>query len=344
MYHGGMGELDGRKISHEALEELRIRAVNLVLAGQSPEAVIKSLGMSRGCIYKWLAAYNEGGVEALRAKKLFGRPPLLLPHHMRWIFKTVRRDPRQLQFPFALWTAKMVGVALYQKFGLRISKPTMCRILHRLGLTPQKPLHRAIQQSPKAVEKWRKEEFPAIQEEAKKVGATIYFGDEAGVSTSHHSGTTWGIEGKTPIVRTTGARFKVSMVSVVSARGDMRFMLSDGAVNSHVFCEFLRRLMVGADRPVFLVLDNLGTHKTKLVQEFVESTEGRLRLFFLPPYSPELNPDELVWNDLKAKMGRTASTNKDELKARVRDFMREIQRDRARVARYFQEPGVKYAA
>lgn len=173
--------------------------VKMVIGGESPEVVIKSLGMTRGCIYKWLAAYNEGGIEALRAKKLFGRPPTLLPNQVKWIFRTVQRDPRQLKFPFALWTSKMVAQALYEKFGVRLCKSSMCRIMRNLGLTPQKPLHRAIQQSPQAVEKWKQEVFPSIQAEAKKVGATIYFGDEAGVSTSHHSGTTWGIEGKLPL-------------------------------------------------------------------------------------------------------------------------------------------------
>jgi len=344
VYTGGMAEFDGRKISHEALEELRLRAVKLVLAGGSPEVVIKSLGMSRGCIYKWLSAYAAGGFDALRAKQLFGRPAILTPTQMKWLFRTVRKDPLQLLFPFALWTAKMLGVALYRKFGIRLSKPTMCRVLHKLGLTPQKPLHRAAQQNPKAVEHWVKEEYPSIQKEARKVGATIFFGDEAGVSSDYHSGTTWAEKGKTPIVRTTGSHFKVSMISAVSARGDMRFMVVDGSIRNKEFHTFLQRLMVNAEKPIFLVLDNLGIHKTKRIQEYVEAQNGMLRLFFLPPYSPNLNPDELVWNDLKGKMGRTAPAEKSELKAKVNGFMREIQRDKNKVARYFHEPGVKYAA
>jgi transposase len=339
-----MTEFDGRKISHEALEELRMRAVKMVLSGESPETVIKSLGMSRGCIYKWLAAYNESGFDALRAKKLFGRPPSLTPVQMRWLFRVVKKDPRQLFFSFALWTAKMLGEALYNRFGTRVSKATMCRVLRRMGLSPQKPLHRAIQQNPKAVEKWLTEEFPAIQAEAKQVGAAIYFGDEAGVSSSHHSGTTWGQEGKTPIVRTTGKHFRVSMVSAVSARGDMRFMIVDGTIRSAEFCTFLHRLTVKANSPIFLVLDNLGVHKTVRVKELVASTNGMLKLFFLPPYSPDLNPDELVWNELKGKMGRTGSDEKEELKGKVHGFMRDIQRDTKKVARYFQESHVKYAA
>lgn len=339
-----MTEFDGRKVSHEALEELRIRAVKSVLAGESPEVVIKSIGMSRGCIYKWLAAYYEGGFDALRAKKLFGRPPTLSPSQMKWLFRTVKKDPRQLLFSFALWTAKMLGEALYRKFGVRVSKATMCRVLRRMGLSPQKPLHRAIQQNPKAVEQWLTKEYPTIQESARQAGATIYFGDEAGVSSSHHSGTTWGEEGNTPVIRTTGKHFRVSMISAVTARGDMRFMVVDGTIRTGEFCTFLQRLMTNAKAPVFLILDNLGIHKTARVREFVESTNGKLRLFFLPPYSPVLNPDELVWNELKGKMGRTTSRTKDELKAKVHGFMREIQRTPKKVARYFQESHVKYAA
>lgn len=344
MYNFNVSQFDGRKISHEALEELRIRAVKMVLDGQSPEIVIQGLGMSRGCIYKWLSAYNEGGFEALRAKKLLGRPPVLSPSQMRWLFRIVKKDPRQLLFSFALWTSKMLGIALYRKCGVRVSKATMCRVLHRMGLTPQKPLHRAFQQRPKVVEKWLKEEFPAIQAEAKRIGASIFFGDEAGVSSHHHGGTTWSPEGKTPVVSTTGAQFKVSMISAVSSRGDMRFMVVDKTIRAPEFCTFLQRLMVNAKAPIFLVLDNLKVHTSPRVKKLVESMKGLLRLFFLPPYSPHLNPDELVWNELKGKMGRSAPGNKAELKTQVHDFMREIQRDRAKVSRYFQEPSVKYAA
>ena len=238
----------------------------------------------------------------------------------------------------------MLGEALYRKFGVRVSKATMCRVLRRMGLSPQKPLHRAIQQNPKAFEHWLSEEYPAIQETARQSGATIYFGDEAGVSSSHHSGTTWSEEGKTPIIRTTGKHFKVSMISAITARGDMRFMVVDGTIRTGEFRTFLQRLMANAKSPVFLILDNLGIHKTARVREFVETTNGKLKLFFLPPYSPDLNPDELVWNELKGKMGRTASRTKDELKAKVHDFMRVIQRKPKKVARYFHESHVKYAA
>lgn len=331
-------------MSHEALEEVRVRAVQCVLAGESPEQVIKSLGMTRGCIYKWLSAYSHGGLDALKAKKLHGRPTTLLPKHLKWIFKVVRRDPRQLYFDFALWTSRMVRTALCREFGIELSKATMCRVLKSLGLSPQRPLHRAWQQNPQVVQKWLDEDFPQVKELAKKMNANIFFGDEAGVQSTSHSGTTWAPVGETPVVKTTGARFGLNMISAVSARGDMRFMISDHSIKALDFVKFLQRLIWKANKPIFLIVDNLPLHKSKAVKTFEETNKDIFRLFRLPPYSPELNPDELVWNELKGKVGRLSPKTKEELKTRTHQFLREIQNNTEKVSSYFQEKSVKYAA
>jgi len=175
----------------------------------------------------------------------------------------------------------------------------VCRLLGQLGLSPQLPLWRAYQQRPEDLDRWMKEEYPRIKALAKRHKAQIFFGDEAGIRSDHPAGTTWGKKGATPVVSATGARFGLNLISAVSAQGEFRFMTVTGGVNAGAFIEFLRRMIHNADRPVFLIVDGHPSYKAKKVATFVESTKCLLRLFFLPPYSPELNPDERVWNDLK---------------------------------------------
>jgi len=173
------------------------------------------------------------------------------------------------------------------------------RALKQLGLSCQRPLFRAVEQDPERVRQWLDEEYPRIRRQTQRQRAEIYFGDEAGVRSDYHSGTRWGAKGRTPVVLSTGQRNSVNMISAVSARGHLRFMLTKGRVNGTVFVEFLKRLMHNAQRPIFLILDGGSFHHSRPVRDYVDSLEGKLHLFFLPSYSPELNPDEQVWNYVK---------------------------------------------
>jgi transposase len=156
-------------------------------------------------------------------------------------------------------------------------------------------------------QKWLKSEYPKIKKTAQEVGADIYFGDAAHIRSDHHAGRTWGAKGRTPIVETTGARHGMSLISAITSRGKMRFMVKErGGVNADVFIEFLKRLLAGATKPIFLIVDRGPAHIAKKTKSFVETLGGKLRLFHLPPYSPDRNPDELVWKHLKADtVGRT---------------------------------------
>jgi transposase len=188
-------------------------------------------------------------------------------------------------------------------------------------------------------------EFPRIEAEARKHHATIWFGDEAGVRSDAHAGTTWAPKGKTPVITTTGARFGLNLISAVTRRGDLRFMGVRGRVNAAVFIEFLQRLIDGEERPVFLVVDGHPVHKANRVQKFVASTQGRLRLYFLPPYSPELNPDEQVWNDLKNNgLGRIALSGPDELHREAISHLRFLQKSPHLIRSFFQMSSTRYAA
>lgn len=338
---------DGRQMAHRTLEEIRIRAVQRVEEGESPETVIRILGFSRSCIYDWLAKYREGGTEALRARSIPGRPPKLKGEQLRWIYTTVvGKNPLQLKFEFALWTCAMVRQLIREKFSVRLSEVSVGRLLRRLGLSPQRPLRRAYQQDPVLVEQWRQVEYPKIRKLARKAGASIFFADESAVRSDYHAGTTWAPVGQTPVVRTTGARYKVNMVSAVSPKGALRFMVVEGAMNGEKFRDFLKRLMHGASKPVFLIVDGHPSHRSRKVKEFVGSTQGMLRLFFLPPYTPEANPDELVWNNLKNQgIGRRAlSGGVQELKRLVVSHLRMLQKTPRLIRGFFEHPHTRYAA
>jgi transposase len=341
-----MNKTDARRLTHESLTELRKRGVTSVQSGESPEDVARVLGINRVTIYGWLALYRKGGWGSLNAQKRGGRPPILTGHRLKWLYRTITtKDPSQMKVPFALWTSKMIGELIERQFGIELSRASVCRLLNQLGLTPQRPVWQAYQQKSADVRRWLKMEYPRIRAMAKRCGAQIFFGDEAGVRSDHHAGTTWAPEGQTPVVRSTGARFGLNMISAVSAQGGFRFMTVNTRVTAPVFLSFLKRLMVGMRKPVFLIVDGHPTHKAIMVRKAVAATKGKLRLFFLPPYSPELNPDERVWNDLKNNgVGRQTISTPTQLKKAVVGHMRMIQKSPDRVQAYFQNESTKYAA
>lgn len=341
-----MNKNDARKLDHKTLTELRRRAVKSIKNGQSPEKVAEILNVNRVTVYGWLARFREDGWSGLDAKKRGGRPTKLDGKALKWIFETVStKNPLQLKFTFALWTAKMIGQLIEKRFKIKLSKASVCRLLKQLGLTPQRPIWKAYQQKPEAVRNWLKKEYPKIQSLSKEMKAEIYFADEAGVRSDHHAGTTWAVKGNTPEVVSTGARFGLNMISAVNAQGKFRFMIVEGSVGAKVFIEFMKRLIYGSKRMIFLIVDGHPSHKAIIVKEFLESVKNKIQLFFLPPYSPELNPDERVWNDVKNNaVGRKSIASPEQLKITVISHLRMIQKSPERVKAYYNSQTTNYAA
>lgn len=339
-----MRENDGRKLDHKTLEVLRLRAVAQIETGAHPEDVAATLGMARGTVYGWVAKYREGGKTALAAKPVPGRPPKLTGAQLQQIYRwIVGGDPRQYSFDFALWTRDIVRELIRKKLGVHLSAVSVGRLLKKLGLSPQRPIWRAWQQDEQAVARWKSEQFPAIAAQAKREGATIYFADEAGLRSDYHAGTTWGQRGHTPVVKTTGVRHSVNMVSAVTAKGALRFATYTGSFTADTFIDFCRRLMRDTDGPVFLVVDVHPTHRSKKVKAFAEASDGQLRIFTLPGYSPELNPDEWVWKNIKAdRVGRAGITDQDDLKTKAVAALRRLQRLPHIVRGFFADPNLAY--
>lgn len=341
-----MKKLDGRRLRHDVLTELRKRAVAQVQSGKSPEEVIKAMGFCRASIYNWLAIYRAGGWDALDARKRGGRPRKLNGRMIAWVYKAVTQgDPRQYKFPFALWTRGAIAILIYRRYGIRLSVNSVGRLLAQLGITPQKPLWQAYQQDPELVRRWIHEEYPKIKQEARREGAEIWFGDESGVRSDYHAGTTWGRRGKTPVVEATGTRYRLNMLSAVNRKGKMRFMIESKRLNARVFCRFLHRLMIGATGKVFLIIDGHPMHKSGIVNRKVESYKGRLRLFLLPPYSPELNPDEGVWREVKTgHLGRVGFFSFTEMKSRTVGALRSLAKNPDKIRALFNTETTRYAA
>src|SRR6267154_4558807 len=288
-----MAKIDGRTLNHKALEHIRKVAVKRVVEdGEAPSEVMKSFGLCRTTIYRWLRKFEDQGWEALAEKIAQGPEPKLTEKQRqkvkRWI---LGKDPRQYGFDFGLWTRRIVQTLIEEKMGIELGLTAVGRLLASLEITPQKPLRRAYERDPQAVEFWLQKTYPALKRRAKRLGAKIFFLDEAGFQSDPPLGRTYGLKGKTPVVVTSGQRQSVNVISAVNARGEFWAATYTGELNAETFVEFLKNFMKGRRGKVFLVLDGHPAHKANVVKRYTESLEGRLELHPLPTYSPDLNPD-----------------------------------------------------
>src|SRR3954454_8219632 len=346
-----MREDDGRKLDHHTLEVLRLRAVDQVARGVPAAeggAGLTAVGIHPKTIYTWLGKARAGGRQALLSRSAPGPRRKLSDTQLRELADLlITTDPRDHGLPVALWTREIVRQLIAARFGVPLTVASVGRTLHDLGFSAQRPLYRAEQADPGAVARWKEVEYPAITAAAKAAGGTVFFVYEAGVRSDYHAGTTWAPVGATPTVRATGARFGLNMISAISAQGALRFAVFTGTLTAAGFIAFLRRLLHDAGQrgsgPVFVIVDGHPVHRAHAVDDFVRSTDGALRLYRLPAYSPQLNPDEWVWNNVKADgVAPAAPKGPEQMKAVVTARLRRLQR-LPHVARgFFADPELAY--
>jgi transposase len=332
--------IKGRRATYEE----RISACEALEKGISVDEIAEVLKVSRSSVFDWQKTYRAHGPDALRTKKTRGPKSKLSDGQLSQLYRLiVGNDPRQLSFGLALWTRGMIQELIFRQFGVRLSLVSVGNVLANLGLSPQRPLYRAYQRDPEKVRKWKEETFPQIQARAKKEGAVIFFADEASVRTNYHAGTTWAPVGKTPVVTGSGEKRSISLISAISPRGELHFQVHEAGVKQEEFLEFCKMLVADAGRPVFLIMDNSQVHKAKILKAYAEQSDGMLTLFFLPPYSPDLNPDEWVWKNVKHdNLGRASVKNESELAEFAIAALAKLKALPGKLRAFFADPALGY--
>jgi transposase len=342
-----MRRRDARSLPPTAQEDIRRKAVRAVKAGRSQVEVAELFGVTRHSVGRWIANTRQHGLSALKARKR-GRPAeiSLEPWQAAWVVKRiVDRTPDQLRLPFYLWTRHAVKELIELEFGIQLSVWTIGRYLRRWGFTPQKPIRKAFEQNPEDVRRWLKEEYPEVCRRARLEGAEIYWGDETGMRSDHAAGRSWGRRGQTPVIKSSGQRFSCSMISAITNRGRLNFMVFQKKFEAKVFVGFLRRLIRQSGRKVFFIADRHPVHRSSHVKRWLSENAKNVRMIFLPAYSPELNPDELLNQDVKTNgVGRRPARDAIDLMNTVRGYVRSIQRRPQHVSAYFNEHHVRYAS
>jgi transposase len=340
---------DTRSQPNEVLEALRRRAVHARQLGYAVVDIAAVLGVREETVSRWCVKYHQGGEAALPGERT-GRPVgsgrRLAPQQEQAIQGLIDgKAPQDLGIPSALWTRAAVAELIRLQTGQRLPTRTVGEYLMRWGYTPQKPLRKAYKQDPQEVEVWLEKKYPQIQKRAAEEDAEIHWGDETGVrSTCQHS-RGYARPQNTPELKVPGSRFSVNMISTITNQGKVRWMIYPGKMNAAVFIVFLTRLIAGASKKVFLIVDNLSVHDAAAVNEWLAERQDKIEVFYLPKYSPERNPDEYLNCDIKGNIN-TDGLPKDrvELKGKLHRFMQKLSKLPGRVASYFKHKFIQYAA
>ena len=338
-----------RTLSRQARNERRVQVIRLRKAGNTYDKIAALTGLSRTGVFNICRRHAAHGAKALHdtigGRKL-GENRLLDADQEALVRKLIAdKTPDQLKMPYALWTRAAVAQLIEQRFGIRLQVRTMGKYLARWGFTPQKPMKKAYEQSPAAVKKWLDEDYPVIAVRARAEGAEIHWGDESGLRSNDVRGRSFAPKGQTPVVRVNNKRHGLSVISTVTNKGQMRWSIFDGALNTTILIDFLRRLIKGQSWKLFLILDNLRVHHAKPVKTWLAEHADAIEVFYLPSYSPELNPDEMANADIKQAVTKLApARTKMQLVKATAKHLRSVQRQPERIRKYFDHAPVRYAA
>jgi len=336
-------------MSPEEQYQLRRQVVRMLQKGLKATEIMELLGVSKQMVYDTKNAYEKEGLAGIKPKKRGrkkGEGRKLSPEQereIRWIL--VEKTPDQLKFADCMWSRENVGELIRQKYGIEMPVSTMGDYLRRWGFSVQRPAKRAYKQDEKAVKAWVEEEFPGINQRAEEEGADIYFGDEVGVQNQPNNLRGYSPIGVTPIVKTEAKRLRINMLSAISCRGKLRFMIYKDNMNAAKLIDFFKRLIKDTPRKVFLILDNLRVHHAKIVRAWLKAHKDEIELFYLPSYAPEYNPDELLNSDLKRALSKKLSPHTEqELEKNIRSHLAVVQNSPAKIRGFFQAPSTAYAA
>jgi len=335
-----MEKTDLRTANKSEKEAMRTLAISMYNKNITQKDISLFLGVRTNTISDWVKLYKQHGKKGLKEvkrgrKKGYGK--LLSSAQELEVQKMIiDKMPDQLKLPYALWTRKAIKDLIKRTYKIDIAIRTMGDYLKRWGFTPQKPKKKAYEQNSKAINKWLKYEYPKIMQQARKEDAEIHWGDETGIRNTSQYGRSYAPKGKTPVKETLAKRLSLNMISTITNQGKVRFMTYKGTMNAQRFIVFLKRLVEGANKKLFIILDNLRVHHSKIVKKWVEENKDKIEIFYLPSYSPELNPDEYLNNDLKSGIGlRPTPKNEKQIKKNVKSHMMFLQKNPERVARFF---------
>jgi transposase len=345
-----MTDKDARSLPGAAQAALRTRAVQAVLDGLDQAEAARVFGVHRNAVNRWIKRYRQGGWDGLseqRRGRRTGEQAALSEHQQQEVIALVRETtPDQLGLAGFLWTREAVAELIAQRAGVWLARTTVGGYLRGWGFSPQRPQRRALEQHPAAVAGWLAETYPAICAPARREGGVVLWLDEMGVRSDAATGRSWAPVGQTPVIKRTGKRFRVNMISAISNAGMLRFRLFVGSFNGPVFIDFLGRLLRDmGGRKVHLIVDGHPVHRAKLVSAWVGRHPEQIQLHFLPGYSPELNPVELLNHDVKANAaGRRRARSANELRGQLHGYLRWRQRQPEVLVRFFEHPTTRYAA
>ena len=338
-----------KKISPEEQYQLRKSIVRLLKQGNKPDKVSEILDVSRSHVYATKKTYDEKGIAGIKPQKRgrrTGEQRTLAPEQEKEIRSIiVDKNPEQLRLPGCMWTRANIRQLIREKYKIDMPASTLGYYLARWGFSVQRPIKRAYKQDEKQIAKWLDVDFPGISERAKNENAEIFFGDECGIQNTANYAKGYAPIGQTPVVKAESKKMKINMISAVSASGKLRFMLYKSNMNSDLLIDFMRRLVRDTPKKVFLILDHLRVHHSKKVRAWLEKHKDEIVVFFLPPYAPEYNPDELLNGDLKRNVGnRTMPRSEKDLEHNVRSHMKSVQLNPEKIRSFFNAPFTSYAA
>jgi transposase len=340
---------DARQLSDEALQVLRLRALHGIELGYSEVDLADLLGVCNETISRWWTAYTAEGLSSLpggRTGRPLGAGRFLSDQQAEYIQKLIDdNSPEKLGIPHALWTRRAVRDLIRQEFDIDLAERTVGAYLRRWGYTSKKPARHSRYQDPDEVEQWLEDTYPAIEEQAARENAEIFWTDEVGVAADQHPGYGYAREGERATMEVPQPHIRVNQITAISNEGTVRFMTYKGMLTAAVFLLFLKKLVQGTTRKILLIADRLQAHKTPEVQAWVESHQDRIEVFYLPGYSPEMNPVEYLNDDMKGEVNKAGlPENRGALQTRILSFMRTLANVPRHVISYFLHPCVQYAA